>query len=523
MTRFQLLVRELGKAPRLVPLTDSIVVGRSRRADLSIDDQEVGREQFRIGVTGGFVLLESLGRTNATKVDDVPLPAGEKTTVAVGSSIRVGNTTFTIESAESTADGPHPAAAGDEIDRTIVARPGATPEPMNTMEMPRPGSPQPAAEAFGGTMEVKGYRPGQPGGAGQPPAPKPDAPKPEVPPAKQPPAGEDFGGTMQVKGYRPGQAGAAATPPPAAKPPTTPPAKEPPPADDFGGTMQVKGYRPGQAPPPTTTQASRPIPPTPIPPTPNQPAPAPAPAPPPAAPSPAAPSPAAQQTGINKPKTVALDAKDLPGVAGGIADLEARLHASMPRLVVKGEGLKRCLRIIKAKNKVGRAATADLLIPHESVSENHAEITFDGAGWELLDLGSTNGSVVDGKLLRSTREAIRRGSLLGLGNLQMVFLCTSPGQTAADRRTEEQALRGLTRTGAIGGAEAQQIREAMRADSSRSIAEFVLMETTVTAGQWASAFAAARSRRSMFASLRRLLGTLLRPTAGTKPPRNPKN
>jgi pSer/pThr/pTyr-binding forkhead associated (FHA) protein len=521
MTRFQLLVRELGKAPRLVPLTDTIVVGRSRRADLSIDDQEVGREQFRIGVTGGFVLLESLGRTNATKVDDVPLPAGEKTTVDVGSSIRVGNTTFTIESAESTADGPHPATAGDEIDRTIVARPGSTQEPMNTMEMPRPGSPQPAAEAFDGTMEVKGYRPGRPGGADRPPAAKPAAPKPEVPPAKEQPPGDDFGGTMQVKGYRPGQAGAGATPPPAAKPPSSPTAKEPPPADDFGGTMQVKGYRPGQAPPPTTTQAPRPIPPAPSAPTPPPPVAPPA-APPPAAAA-AAPSPAAQQTGIAKPKTVALDAKDLPGVAGGIADLEARLHASMPRLVVKGEGLKRCLRIIKAKNKVGRAATADLLIPHESVSENHAEITFDGAGWELLDLGSTNGSVVDGKLLRGTRETIRRGSLLGLGNLQMVFLCTSPGHAAADRRTEEQALRGLTRTGVIGGAEAQQIREAMRADSSRSIAEFVLMETTVTAGQWAAAFAAARSRRNVFASLRRLLGTLLRPTAGTKNPRSPKD
>lgn len=44
MPRFQLLVREPGKPPRVVPLSQPVVVGRSRRCDVVLEDEEVGRE-----------------------------------------------------------------------------------------------------------------------------------------------------------------------------------------------------------------------------------------------------------------------------------------------------------------------------------------------------------------------------------------------------------------------------------------------------------------------------------------------
>ena len=103
MPRFQLLVRELDKEPRVVPLDDPIVVGRSRSADLTVDDEEVGRKQFQIGVTSGFVVLEGLGATNPTRVDDGTIKVGEKTTLPVGATIRVGKTEFVIESTDKTA------------------------------------------------------------------------------------------------------------------------------------------------------------------------------------------------------------------------------------------------------------------------------------------------------------------------------------------------------------------------------------------------------------------------------------
>ena len=117
MPRFQLLVREPGKEPRSVPLGDSIVVGRSRSVDLTVDDEEVGRKQFRIGVTSGFVVLEGLGATNPTRVDNGVIKSGEKTTLPGGAWIRVGKTEFEIEATDATDQVA--ATPTDSVDRTV--------------------------------------------------------------------------------------------------------------------------------------------------------------------------------------------------------------------------------------------------------------------------------------------------------------------------------------------------------------------------------------------------------------------
>ena len=73
MSRFQLLIREPGKTPRHFPLTSTVVVGRSKKVECSVDDNEVGRKQFRIGIKSGFVVLEDLGATNRTVVDNTTI------------------------------------------------------------------------------------------------------------------------------------------------------------------------------------------------------------------------------------------------------------------------------------------------------------------------------------------------------------------------------------------------------------------------------------------------------------------
>ena len=54
-------------------------------------------------------------------------------------------------------------------------------------------------------------------------------------------------------------------------------------------------------------------------------------------------------------------------------------------MFVKGEGLQRPVRLMKANSKIGRAETADVQLPHESVSEQHAELSFDGTNWTEED------------------------------------------------------------------------------------------------------------------------------------------
>jgi len=245
-------------------------------------------------------------------------------------------------------------------------------------------------------------------------------------------------------------------------------------------------------------------------------------APAPAPTSAAATRPAATTTAAaaGKPKTVMVSPQELAAAAAAglpAATLESRLHGSMPRLFVKGDTLKRRMRLMKATSKIGRAETADLLLPHESVSELHAEITFDGTGFALRDHGSTNGSLVDGALLRNQSQPIGRNSLLGFGNLRAIFLCNDPAHAASDRRLEERALRLLIAAGRLGRDVGHQALQFARSDASQSIAEILLMDTPIDPADWANAIQAARSRVTLVDRLRALLARFTRrPAPGAR-------
>lgn len=45
---------------------------------------------------------------------------------------------------------------------------------------------------------------------------------------------------------------------------------------------------------------------------------------------------------------------------------------------------------------VGRAADNDIVLTHDSISGHHAQITNQGGQWVLADLGSTNGTFIEG-------------------------------------------------------------------------------------------------------------------------------
>lgn len=53
---------------------------------------------------------------------------------------------------------------------------------------------------------------------------------------------------------------------------------------------------------------------------------------------------------------------------------------------------------------LGREPPADVCIPEQAVSRQHARITFDGSRWILTDLGSRNGTLVDGSFIQGDIE-----------------------------------------------------------------------------------------------------------------------
>jgi len=66
---------------------------------------------------------------------------------------------------------------------------------------------------------------------------------------------------------------------------------------------------------------------------------------------------------------------------------------------------------------IGRGRKADLVLAEATISRAHAIVGFNAEGFYVEDLGSTNGTRVNGK--RSPRAALRDGDEVQLGKLQL--------------------------------------------------------------------------------------------------------
>jgi pSer/pThr/pTyr-binding forkhead associated (FHA) protein len=79
------------------------------------------------------------------------------------------------------------------------------------------------------------------------------------------------------------------------------------------------------------------------------------------------------------------------------------------------EGLE--VAIDRDRFVIGRGVDADLAVAEPTISRLHAAFERDGDGLSLLDLGSTNGTRVNGK--RETHARLRDGDEIELGRLQL--------------------------------------------------------------------------------------------------------
>ena len=72
-----------------------------------------------------------------------------------------------------------------------------------------------------------------------------------------------------------------------------------------------------------------------------------------------------------------------------------------------------------ASTVIGRGSEADITVDDGGISRKHLEIVWDGRRAEARDLGSTNGSTLNGA--RLTRAALPSDSVLQAGRTRMVF------------------------------------------------------------------------------------------------------
>ena len=86
--------------------------------------------------------------------------------------------------------------------------------------------------------------------------------------------------------------------------------------------------------------------------------------------------------------------------------------------LVKKPQNRRELRIV-----VGRTAEADVSIPELSISTDHCAFEATPFGLRAVDLGSTNGTIVDSCLLHDGESAkLRSGSKIVLGRFEFEYL-----------------------------------------------------------------------------------------------------
>ena len=71
--------------------------------------------------------------------------------------------------------------------------------------------------------------------------------------------------------------------------------------------------------------------------------------------------------------------------------------------------------------EIGRTSECDLCIPDdERISRVHSRVDWDGATWVVVDLGSTNGTWVNGELVEERR--LEAGDVLEIGDTKLRFL-----------------------------------------------------------------------------------------------------
>jgi hypothetical protein len=109
-------------------------------------------------------------------------------------------------------------------------------------------------------------------------------------------------------------------------------------------------------------------------------------------------------------RAISLDAVQRLGFTDGSALLE----------VLDDSGrIKDRISITNSPVTVGRLSVNDIVLSDGNVSRRHAELRNEGSRWVLRDLGSTNGTLVNGK--PASGDPLNDGDRLTFGSTDLVF------------------------------------------------------------------------------------------------------
>lgn len=112
----------------------------------------------------------------------------------------------------------------------------------------------------------------------------------------------------------------------------------------------------------------------------------------------------------NATKAVSSDTASRMGLVGSGAQL----------VVLDQDGnRKETISITRDPVVIGRLSTNDVVLADSNVSRRHAELRREGSRWVLVDLGSTNGTLVNGKLAKE--HPLQDGDRMSFGTSELTF------------------------------------------------------------------------------------------------------
>ena len=109
------------------------------------------------------------------------------------------------------------------------------------------------------------------------------------------------------------------------------------------------------------------------------------------------------------------------GVAAKVSDIAEPMNSS-PRLVEAALVLQNGERVTLDTDslKIGRQASCRVVFNDSNVSREHAQMRRSADGWKLLDLGSTNGTKINGVKI-TEEQLLANGDELGFGTSSAKF------------------------------------------------------------------------------------------------------
>jgi predicted component of type VI protein secretion system len=121
----------------------------------------------------------------------------------------------------------------------------------------------------------------------------------------------------------------------------------------------------------------------------------------------ARPAPAPQRTAV------------VPAIFDADANAPAPTHGASALATLTVPGIALDMALSGDRHVIGRLKACDICLSDANTSREHAALEREGSGWALVDLGSTNGTLVNGE--RADRVRLRDGDIITIGISELAY------------------------------------------------------------------------------------------------------